>query len=193
MRAPPRPRPSGRVTRNCSPVCSASDLNVLFLQPAAHVAALGVDLGRFRHVARFGIVNLASLPRKLRTTGAIVNCIDTSAAARLHRTKCGRAATESRASTCSTASTTWPTPTAIPRTAGAGWPRWIPCSTRTWRASTDGRTRRSPPSAPKRTPGFPRALCSEDDDPDPAQSPEAAFLDGHRPKSRVRRRTSERG
>ena len=56
---------------------------MLFLQPAAHVAALGVDLGRFRHVARFGVVNLASLPRKLRTTGAVVNCIDTSAAARL--------------------------------------------------------------------------------------------------------------
>ena len=55
---------------------------MLFLQPAAHVAALGVDLGRLRHVARFGVVNLASLPRKLPTTGAVVNCIDTSTAAR---------------------------------------------------------------------------------------------------------------
>lgn len=55
---------------------------MLFLQPAAHVAALGVDLDRLRPVARFGVVNLASLPQKLRTTGAVVNCIDTSTAAR---------------------------------------------------------------------------------------------------------------
>ena len=57
-------------------------MKALFLQPAAHVAALGVDLGRLRHAARFGVVNLASLPRKLRTTGAVVNCIDTSNTAR---------------------------------------------------------------------------------------------------------------
>lgn len=55
---------------------------MLFLQPAAHVAALGVDLGRFRHAARFGAVNLASLPRRLRAVSAVVNCIDTGAAAR---------------------------------------------------------------------------------------------------------------
>ena len=55
---------------------------MLFLQPAAHVAAMGVDLDRLRHTARFGVVNLASLPRKLRATGAVVNCIDTSATAR---------------------------------------------------------------------------------------------------------------
>ena len=57
-------------------------MKVLFLQPAAHLAALGVDLDRLRPVARFGVVNLALLPRKLRTTGAVVNCIDTSATAR---------------------------------------------------------------------------------------------------------------
>ena len=55
---------------------------MLFLQPAAHVAAMGVDLDRLRHAARFGVVNLASLPRKLRATGAVVNCIDTTATAR---------------------------------------------------------------------------------------------------------------
>ena len=55
---------------------------MLFLQPAAHVAALGVDLERLRRVARFGVVNLASLPRRLRGVGAVVNCIDTGAAAR---------------------------------------------------------------------------------------------------------------
>ena len=55
---------------------------MLFLQPAAHVAALGVDLERLRGVARFGVVNLASLPRRLRGIGAVVNCIDTSATAR---------------------------------------------------------------------------------------------------------------
>ena len=55
---------------------------MLFLQPAAHVASLGVDLDRLRHAARFGVVNLASLPRRLRTAAAVVNCIDTSATAR---------------------------------------------------------------------------------------------------------------
>lgn len=55
---------------------------MLFLQPAAHVAAMGVDLDRLRHAARFGVVNLASLPRKLRATGAVVNCIDTCATSR---------------------------------------------------------------------------------------------------------------
>ena len=57
-------------------------MKVLFLQPAAHLAALGVDLDRFRHAARFGVVNLASLPRRFRTTSAVVNCVDTSATAR---------------------------------------------------------------------------------------------------------------
>ena len=57
-------------------------MNVLFLQPAAQVADLGVDLDRLRDVARFGVVNLASLPRRLRTTDAVINCIDTSPSAR---------------------------------------------------------------------------------------------------------------
>ena len=57
-------------------------MTVLFLQPAAHVADLGVDLARFRHAARFGTVNLASLPRTLRDTAVVVNCIDTSVSAR---------------------------------------------------------------------------------------------------------------
>ena len=56
--------------------------NILFLQPAAQVAALGVDLDRLRDVARFGVVNMRSLPRALGATGAVVNCIDTSVTAR---------------------------------------------------------------------------------------------------------------
>ncbi|WP_446830493.1 hypothetical protein [Candidatus Foliamicus sp.] len=57
-------------------------MKVLFLQPPAHVAALGVNLSRLREVARFGAVNLVSLPKKLAGIGAVVNTIDTSAAAR---------------------------------------------------------------------------------------------------------------
>lgn len=57
-------------------------MNVLFLQPAAQVSNLGVDLGRFGPAARFGIVNLASLPRRLADIRAVVNCIDTSSLAR---------------------------------------------------------------------------------------------------------------
>lgn len=62
--------------------CWVSDLHILFLQPAAHVAALGLDLARLRHVARFGVVNLSSLSGKLNNFSAVVNCIDTSATAR---------------------------------------------------------------------------------------------------------------
>ena len=57
-------------------------MRILFLQPAAHVAALGVDLGRLRHVARFGVLRPAALARRLHAVDAVVNCIDTSPAAR---------------------------------------------------------------------------------------------------------------
>ena len=57
-------------------------MNVLFLQPAAHVADLGVDLERLRTVASFGVVNLRSLPARLEAADAVVNCIDTSRSAR---------------------------------------------------------------------------------------------------------------
>ena len=57
-------------------------MNVLFLQPATHVADLGVDLERLRAVSRFGVVNLRSLPARLEAAGAVVNCIDTSRSAR---------------------------------------------------------------------------------------------------------------
>ena len=60
----------------------ASDLNILFLQPAKQVADLGVDLGRLGDAASHGVVSLASLRRSLPGVGAVVNCIDTSAAAR---------------------------------------------------------------------------------------------------------------
>lgn len=57
-------------------------MSILFLQPARQVADLGVDLRRLRHVARYGVVRLSSLPRRLRGVGAVVNCVDTSAHAR---------------------------------------------------------------------------------------------------------------
>lgn len=57
-------------------------MNLLFLQPAAHVAELGIDLSRFGHTARFGVVNLAALPRRLGKVDAVINCIDTSTTAR---------------------------------------------------------------------------------------------------------------
>lgn len=41
-----------------------------------------MDLGRLRHVSRFGVIRQAALPRRLDKVGAIVNCVDTSAAAR---------------------------------------------------------------------------------------------------------------
>lgn len=57
-------------------------MNLLFLQPAAQVASLGVDVDRLRPAARFGVVNLASLERRLAGVDAVVNCIDTSPTAR---------------------------------------------------------------------------------------------------------------
>ena len=57
-------------------------MTILFLQPAAHVAALGVDLEPLRDAARFGVVNFRSLPARLQAVDAVVNCIDTSASAR---------------------------------------------------------------------------------------------------------------
>ena len=58
-------------------------MEILFLQPARHVADLGVDLGRLGAAASYGVVSLSSLRRRLPGVGAVVNCIDTSASARL--------------------------------------------------------------------------------------------------------------
>ena len=41
-----------------------------------------MNLERLRHAARFGVVRPAALPRRFGDIGAVVNCIDTSAAAR---------------------------------------------------------------------------------------------------------------
>lgn len=57
-------------------------MKVLFLQPARQVRDLGVDLARLRHAARFGVVRPAALPSQLQNVGVVVNCVDTSAAAR---------------------------------------------------------------------------------------------------------------
>lgn len=59
-----------------------SDFNILFLQPARQFEDLGVNLERLRHVARYGVISPRSLPRRLRNTGLVVNCVDTSVAAR---------------------------------------------------------------------------------------------------------------
>lgn len=42
-----------------------------------------MDLGRLRHVARFGVIRPASLARRIGDVAAVVNCIDTSPAARI--------------------------------------------------------------------------------------------------------------
>ncbi|MCY4149993.1 MAG: hypothetical protein OXF73_11740 [Gammaproteobacteria bacterium] len=57
-------------------------MHILFLQPAGHVADLGIDLQCFGNLPRYGVVSLSSLPRKLRDVGLVVNCIDTNTAAR---------------------------------------------------------------------------------------------------------------
>ena len=59
-----------------------SDLRILFLQPARHVADLGIDLQYFGDLPRYGVVSLSSLSHKLRDTRLVVNCIDTNTAAR---------------------------------------------------------------------------------------------------------------
>lgn len=64
------------------PICSGSELNILFLQPARQVRDLGIDLKRLSHAARFGVLRPAALPRRLEDIGAVVNCVDTSPAAR---------------------------------------------------------------------------------------------------------------
>lgn len=57
-------------------------MNILFLQPARELRDLGVNLEPLRHASRFGVIRPAALPRRLGEVGAVVNCIDTSAAAR---------------------------------------------------------------------------------------------------------------
>ncbi len=59
-----------------------SELNIVFLQPARQVRDLGVDLDRLRGFARFGVMRPAALARRFGEVGAVVNCIDTSRAAR---------------------------------------------------------------------------------------------------------------
>ena len=57
-------------------------MNIVFLQPARQVRDLGVDLDRLRGFARFGVMRPAALARRFGEVGAVVNCIDTSVAAR---------------------------------------------------------------------------------------------------------------
>ena len=57
-------------------------MKILFLQPAAQVSGLGVNLKRFGRSASFGVVNLSTMARKLNTIGAIVNCQDVVPTAR---------------------------------------------------------------------------------------------------------------
>ena len=57
-------------------------MHILFLQPAKYFRDLGIELQYFGNLPRYGVINLSSLPRKLRDVRLVVNCIDTNTAAR---------------------------------------------------------------------------------------------------------------
>ncbi len=57
-------------------------MSILFLQPARQVADLGVDLTNLGDLPRYGVVSLPSLVHKMRDTRLVVNCKDSSPAAR---------------------------------------------------------------------------------------------------------------